>query len=80
MTKFSESAVWVATWWYFWRDDGFVQNKTEAREEYLDTLAHELCHYDKWRREIDRNHRGLQKRVESLVRKFNEHPRRIAMA
>ncbi len=64
--------IWVATWWYFWREDGRVKDRKEAREEILDSLAHEFVHYDKWRRGLPRNHRGLQQRVNALIRRFND--------
>lgn len=63
----------VAVWWYFWRDAGAVRNREEARQEILDSLAHELVHYNKWRRGIGRNHRGLQQTVDKMIRRFNEH-------
>jgi hypothetical protein len=62
----------VATWWYFWREDGWVTNRVEARAFILESLAHEFSHYDKWRRGVQwENHRGLQRQVDSMIRKFN---------
>jgi hypothetical protein len=63
--------IWVATWWYYWREEGKVKNRQEARDEILDSLAHEFAHYDKWRRGAARNHRGLQRQVDSMIRQFN---------
>ncbi len=65
--------IWVATWWYYWRDDGRVRNRQEAYDEILDSLAHEFIHYEKWSRKIPSNHRGLQRRVNSLIRRFHEY-------
>jgi hypothetical protein len=64
------ACIWLATWWFYWRDAGTVKDRAQAREEYLDTLAHELCHYDKWRRGSN-GHRGLQRRVDAMLRQFN---------
>lgn len=65
-----EPCIWLATWWYYWRDAGVVKDRAEAREEYLDTLAHELCEYDRWRRGLPNNHRGIQKHINAIVRRF----------
>ena len=32
------ACIWLATWWFYWRDAGTVKDRAQAREEYLDTL------------------------------------------
>lgn len=67
-----QPVIEVATWWYFWRDDGLVKNRDEARNEILDSLAHELAHYDKFRRGVSTDHRGLQQKVNRMVEQFKD--------
>ena len=38
--------------------------------DLLDTFAHEWCEYEKWRDHKPGNHRGLQQRVDALIRQF----------
>ena len=68
--RYGKPNIYVATWWYYWRDDGHVKDRQEAREEFLDSLAHEFCEYHKWRRGVPNNHRGIQRQIDSLVRRF----------
>ncbi len=63
--------IWIATWWPYWCEDGIIQDQADAYEIILDSLAHELVHYEKWSRGIPNNHRGLQPRVDRLLREFN---------
>ncbi len=67
----NKPCIHVATWWYYWREYGWVKNRSEAKEEILDSLVHEFVHYEKQCRKIPSNHRGLQQRVNSLIRRFN---------
>lgn len=71
--RWGKPCIWLATWWYYWRDDGHVKNRQEAREELLDSLAHEFAEYDKWRRGVPNNHRGIHQRINSIVRTFEIH-------
>jgi len=75
--RWGKPCIWLATWWYFWRDDGVVKNRDEAREEILDCLVHEFAEYDKWRRGVPNNHRGIQRRVDFITRQFS-HERRLS--
>ena len=40
--------------------------------DLLDTFAHEWCHYEQWRDGHKFHHRGLQRRVDSLIRLFRK--------
>jgi len=40
--------------------------------ELLDCFAHEFVHYERWRDKRPQNHRGLQRRVNALVRRFED--------
>ena len=42
-------------------------------DDILETLAHEWCEYEKWRDGRVRNHRGIQNRIDYLIRRFRHH-------
>jgi hypothetical protein len=51
---------------------GNRRNTTRRLKErhFVYIFAHEFCHYEQWRDGKPLNHRGLENRVNSLVRKF----------
>jgi hypothetical protein len=64
--------IYIATRWRDWKQDGYIKTCHEGKWTILDSLAHELCEYEKWRDNKAGNHRGIQNRIDSLIRKFND--------
>jgi hypothetical protein len=61
--------IWIAGYWYYWKGT-LADNRAEASAFLLDTLIHEFVHYEQWRDGKAFSHRGLDRRVDSLVRRF----------
>jgi hypothetical protein len=61
--------IWIAGYWYYWKGK-LADTRLEAQAHLLDTLIHEFIHYEQWRDGRSLNHRGLNRRVDSLARRF----------
>ena len=59
----------IACDWLPYRKDG-ISGRADARRLILESLAHEWCHYERFRDGRPDNHRGVERRTRCLVDRF----------
>lgn len=58
------------------RIDGRLPDRGLQLGFLLGNFAHEFCHYERWRDGRAMNHRGVENRVDGLLKRFREYVRK----